>query len=224
MAIEASADQVKYKCGCGKVVSTVQGWRGHRGFKLHPACADPYKVLVEGIGEPKAPPPAAQPTDSPKPQDDNQAEFPRPATAPQMQQAPEPDEPPDDDSLGDEGDSQEKGQEKSAPAWDPPQTAPSDRGEGYGALRPSLVPEKTVSYPVLARFTFDLFRAKYPAYKGSFNDFMFDMFDCALFTIGLHPVGIWTEPMGDPPPGAMRPAYDPEGVDEMMEQMAHAAA
>ena len=222
MAIEASADQVKYKCGCGKVTDTVQGWRGHRGFKMTPACAEPYRVIIEGIGEPVGAPPAAQSTDSLPPQGEDEPEIETPTIAPQMRQAAAPDEPSDTDSPDEDGDSRPAA--GSSTGYDAPHSDPPKPPESYGALKPSPVAEKTVSYPVMARFSYDLYRARYAAYKGSFNDFMFDMFDCALYTIGLHPVGIWSEPMGQPPPGAIVPAYDSEGVDEMMSEMASAAA
>ena len=223
MALEVSGDRVSYKCGCGKLTQSVQGWRGHMGAKLHAACDQPYTLVIEGIDQGGVAPSGPQRADSREPDTAPQTEIERPAQPPHTVPEPDSREPQDTDSQDAEAADSEAQTGRPGAAQDPIGTG-SPAPEEWGGLRPSLIPERSVSYPSMARFAYDLYRARFPAYKSGFNDFVFDMFEFALFQIGLHPAGIWTEPGAPPPPNAVYPTYDPEAAAELIKEMAGAAA
>ena len=105
---------------------------------------------------------------------------------------------------------------------EPPQPKKSAKPpEAWGTPEPSKVRE-SLSFPVLARYTYDGYRAKYPQYHGTYAEFMLEMFQVACRRIGMWPSMIWTEPEAAPPPTAVQPVFAGQDIDLVFEEPASA--
>ncbi|MGH7611782.1 MAG: hypothetical protein ACREN4_07160 [Candidatus Dormibacteria bacterium] len=209
MPTEVARDQLQFKCGCSKLLPSYDSWRAHRGHHQHKSCADPYSVVIPdlvGSGGAGAAPQARYSSQESDSSDES------------------PDEADGQGSAAGEPDGREDwGGGGAGAGQDPPlPRTPRDHSD-YGAPRPSAIPESKVSFPVKARFAYDLYRMAEPRFKGTFNEFVYDMFELALWTMGLHPGGIWTKPFSPPPPGSVAPVYDDAGVEQVLKGMESAA-
>lgn len=100
----------------------------------------------------------------------------------------------------------------------PRQKRPAKPPAEWGIPEPSKIRE-SVSFPVVARYLFDAWRARYPMYQGTYTDFVLGLFMVGCRRVGVWPAAIWTEPDSDPPPGVVWPAFDGANIDMVFEGM-----
>lgn len=92
----------------------------------------------------------------------------------------------------------------------------------WGIPDPSKVRE-SLSFPVVARFMYDGYRARYPQYHGTYAEFMQEVFMVGCRRIGMHAAVIWTDPESDPPPAAVQPVFAGQDIDRVFEEPPSAA-
>ncbi len=204
---------VRFKCGCGRLFDTLEGWRGHAGHHVDPACDEPYEAVRRAPGGSATPSPPAAGGNS-YPQGGNS--YPKRAA----------DGPDDDEDGSDEYD--DEGEDDAGPPPAAETVGPSGGARGtavqepvqpkrpgkppaeWGLPDPSKIRE-SISFPVVARFMYDGYRAKYPQYHGTYAEFMQEVFMVGCRRIGMHAAVIWTQPDAPPPPAAVQPVLrDPD--------------
>ncbi len=220
MELEVPIKRVRVKCGCGRIFSTMRAYWGHTAYRKTPQCTDdptnlmdldreqlreqlsrgPEEIREGGLVA--SPPPGPGATDAPT---ESSSESSSQGTSEEA-----------------DGNSPAKGE--GAAVVDPALPKAAKPTEEFGALRPSMAPERGVSFPVLVRFAYDAWRVNFPGYNKPFGQWLFDMLELARWAAGLHPAAIWTEPGADPPPDAIRGEYSEEGLAEVMEEVQGAPA
>ena len=102
-----------------------------------------------------------------------------------------------------------------------PRTAPAkDGARHWGWPEPTLIPERSLSLPVVARFMFDGWKLLHPRYKGAFPDWLQECLWLAWRGLGLHPTIIQTEPFAAPPGPDLATATDGDIPAELMAMLA----
>lgn len=196
----------------------LEGWRGHRGHKETPECSQDYEVVGaaptprsgEAGGSGAVPPPlqgaysSRALADSSDGEDDEGSDDFDPGIPAGETVGP---------TTGNRGTAVQEPRQ--------PQRSKKPPAE-WGAPDPSKVRE-SLSFPVVSRFAYDAFRARYPMCTLTFNEWVQDCLWLAWKAMGLHPAAIWTAPMADPPPGAVQPFLTDEPIDFILEEPQSAA-